>query len=165
MKKSFILSVLLLLLVPSVRAQVTPTKTLVLTNLPAIIPGATTTNLFVAGQQIPTTNVISLRQGQGFAAAMTYNGTNAATTLGFSINWAVSLDGTNWQTTGFLQITNAANGTNLVTSVTNYAATSVNNMLYVTPCSIQNANASTNGITNWSNLTVSFGNIVPGGYP
>lgn len=70
----------------SARAQVTPTTIFVLTNLPAVIPGNTTTNLFVASQQIPTTNVISLRQGQGMAAAMTYNGTNAATSLGFSIN-------------------------------------------------------------------------------
>jgi hypothetical protein len=145
-------------------AQVTPTTIIVLTNLPAVIPGNSTTNLFVASQQIPATNVIALRQGQGFAAAMTYNGTNAATTLGFSINWAVSLDGTNWQTTGFLQTTNAANGTNSCTVFTNFAGTLVNNALYVTPCSIQNANAATNNIA-LGNVTVSFGNLVPGGYP
>jgi len=165
MKKSFILSILFILsAVATVQAQVTPTTILVLTNLPASIPGNTTTNLFVASQQIPTNNVISLRQGQGFASAMTYSGTNAATTLGFSVNWAISLDGTNWQTTGFLQNTNVANGTNLVTAVTNYASALVNNMLFVTPYSIQNANAATNSIA-LSNLTVSFGNIVPGGYP
>jgi len=148
---------------PSAFSQVTPTTIIVLTNLPASIPGNTTTNLFVAGSQIPTTNVISLRQGQGFASAMTYNGTNAATTLGFSVNWAVSLDGTNWQTTGFLQNTNVANGTNSCTVFTNYSSALINNALFVTPYSIQNANVATNGVA-LGNLTVSFGNIVPGSY-
>jgi hypothetical protein len=164
MKKYIILSILFILSAFRIQAQVTPTTILVLTNLPAVIPGASTTNLFVASQQIPTTNVISLRQGQGFAAAMTYYGTNVASTLGFSINWAVSLDGTNWQTTGFLQTTNTANGTNSVTVFTNYSSTLVNNALFVTPYSIQNANVATNNIA-LGNVTVSFGNIVPGGYP
>lgn len=147
--------------VPPADAQVTPTTILVLTNLPASIPGATTTNLFAGA---PSNNIISLRQGQGFACAMTYAGTNAATTLGFSVNWAVSVDGTNWQTTGFLQNTNVANGTNSCTAFTNYSSALVNNALFVTPYSIQNANVATNGVA-LSNLTVSFGNIVPGGYP
>src|SRR5271156_1323452 len=164
MKKIFILSILFILSACRVQAQVTPTTIFVLTNLPAVIPGNTTTNLFVASQQIPATNVISLRQGQGFATAMTYYGTNAATTLGFSINWAVSIDGTNWQTTGFLQTTNVANGTNNCTVVTNYASTLVNNELFITPYSIQNANATTNNVALGS-VVVSFGNIVPGGYP
>jgi hypothetical protein len=159
--KRFITSVLFAAAVLSANAQVTPTTILVLTNLPAVIPGNTTTNLYSG---LPTANVISLRQGQGFATAVTYSGTNAATTLGFSINWAVSLDGTNWQTTGFLQTTNAANGTNTCTIVTNFPSALVNNALFVTPCSIQNANAATNNIA-LGNVTVSFGNIVPGGYP
>ena len=164
MKKYIIMSILCILSALRIQAQVTPTTIFVLTNLPAIIPGNTTTNLFAASQQIPTTNVISLRQGQGMATAMTYAGTNAATTLGFSINWAVSLDGTNWQTTGFLQNTNAANGTNSCTAFTNYASALLNNALFITPYSIQNANAATNNIA-LGNVTVSFGNIVPGGYP
>lgn len=159
--KKFITSVALAASVLSVAAQVTPTTILVLTNLPATIPGNTTTNLFSGA---PSNNIVSLRQGQGFATAMTYNGTNAATTLGFSINWAVSLDGTNWQTAGFLQTTNTANGTNSCTIFTNFASSLVNNALFVTPYSIQNANAATNGIA-LGNVTVSFGNIVPGGYP
>jgi len=163
MKKSFILSVLFILSALGLQAQVTPTTIFVLTNLPSVIPGNTITNLFAPGT-IPGTNVISLRQGQGFATAMTYAGTNAASTLGFSINWAVSLDGTNWQTTGFLQTTNVANGTNTCTVFTNFSSTLVNNALYVAPFSIQNANAATNNIA-LSNVTVSFGNIVPGGYP
>ena len=163
-KKYTLLAVLAFSLQPLAFSQVTPTTIIVLTNLPAVIPGGTTTNLFTASQQIPSTNVISLRQGQGFAAAMTYSGTNAATTLGFSINWAVSLDGTNWQTTGFLQTTNTANGTNSCTVLTNFASALVNNELFVTPYSIQNANAATNAIA-LANVTVSFGNIVPGGYP
>jgi len=148
----------------SSEAQVTPTTIIVLTNLPSVIPGNSVTNLFVPSQQAPSANVITLRQGEGFASAMTYAGTNAATTLGFSINWAVSLDGTNWQTTGFLQNTNAANGTNTCTVFTNYAGALVNNALFVAPCSIQNANAATNAI-NLGNVTVGFGNLVPGTYP
>lgn len=144
-------------------AQVTPTTIFVLTNLPAALPGGATTNLFPAGG-LPSNNIINLRQGQGFATAMTFAGTNAATTLGFSVNWAVSLDGTNWQTTGFLQTTNVANGTNTCTVFTNFSSALVNNALFVSPYSIQNANAATNGIA-LSNLTVSFGNLVPGGYP
>ncbi len=148
---------------PSAFSQVTPTTILVLTNLPAVIPGASTTNLFGANG-LPAGNIINLRQGQGMAAAMTYNGSNAATTLGFSLNWSVSLDGVNWQTAGFLQNSNAANGTNSCTVWTNYPSASLNNALFIAPYSIQNANAATNGIA-LSNVTVSFGNIVPGGYP
>lgn len=163
MKKLLILTLLGALSVLQASGQVTPTTIIVLTNLPATIAGGSTSNLFAAGT-IPTTDVISLRQGQGFASSMTYNGTNAATTLGFSINWAVSLDGTNWQTSGFLQTTNAANGTNTCTTVTNFSSALVNNALLVAPYSIQNANAATNNIALGS-VIVSFGNIVPGGYP
>jgi hypothetical protein len=163
MKKYIILSILFILSAFRMQAQVTPTTVFVLTNLPAVVAGGSTSNLFTAGS-VPANNVISLRQGQGMATAMTYTGTNAATTLGFSLNWAVSLDGTNWQTTGLLQNTNAANGTNSCTAFTNYASTLLNNALFIAPYSIQNANAATNGIT-LSNVTVSFGNIVPGGYP
>jgi hypothetical protein len=145
------------------QAQVTPTTIFVLTNLPAAVPGNTTICLF-GTNGLPACNIINLRQGQGMATAMTYNGTNAATTLGFSLNWSVSLDGTNWQTTGFLQNTNAANGTASCTVFTNYANAALNNALFITPYSIQNANAATNGVT-LNNVTVSFGNIVPGGYP
>lgn len=128
-----------------------------------LVAGNTTSNLF-GTNGLPAGNIINLRQGQGMATAMTYNGTNAATTLGFSLNWSVSLDGTNWQTVGFLQNSNAANGTNSCTIWTNYASAALNNALFITPYSIQNANAATNGIT-LSNVTVSFGNLVPGGYP
>jgi hypothetical protein len=117
--------------------------------------------LFANG--LPAGNIISLRQGQGMATAMTYNGTNAASTLGFSLNWSVSLDGTNWQTAGFLQNTNAANGTNGCTVWTNYPGTLLNNALFIAPYSIQNANAASNNIA-LAGVTVSFGNIVPGGY-
>jgi hypothetical protein len=144
-------------------SQVTPTTIFVLTNLPAAVPGNSTSNLF-GTNGLPVCNIINLRQGQGMATAMTYNGTNAATTLGFSLNWSVSIDGTNWQTTGFLQNSNAANGTNICTIWTNYASACLNNALYIAPYSLQNANAATNAIT-LSNVTVSFGNIVPGGYP
>src|SRR5271157_3878114 len=120
-------------------SQVTPTTIFVLTNLPAAVAGNSTSNLF-GSNGLPACNIISVRQGQGMATAMTYNGTNAATTLGFSLNWSVSLDGTNWQTTGFLQNTNAANGTNLCTIWTNYPSASLNNALYITPYSLQNAN-------------------------
>ena len=144
-------------------SQVTPTTIFVLTNLPAAIAGNTTSNLF-GTNGLPACNIINLRQGQGMATAMTYNGSNAATTLGFSLNWSVSLDGTNWQTTGFLQNSNAANGTNSCTIWTNYASTALNNALFIAPYSLQNANAATNAIA-LGNITVSFGNIVPGGYP
>jgi hypothetical protein len=147
----------------TLQAQVTPTTIFVLTNLPAAVPGNSTSNLF-GTNGLPACNIINLRQGQGMATAMTYNGTNAATTLGFSLNWSVSIDGTNWQTTGFLQNSNAANGTNICTIWTNYASACLNNALYIAPYSLQNANAATNAIT-LSNVTVSFGNIVPGGYP
>ena len=113
---------------------------------------------------LPTGNIISLRQGQGMATAMTYSGTNAASTLGFSLNWSVSLDGTNWQTAGFLQNTNTANGTNSCTVWTNYAGALLNNALFIAPYSLQNANAATNSIA-LAGVTVSFGNLVPGGYP
>lgn len=142
-------------------SQVTPTTVFVLTNLPAIVPGGTTTNLFANG--LPTGNIINLRQGQGMATAMTYNGTNAATALGFSLNWSVSLDGINWQTAGFLQNTNVANGDGVCTIWTNYAGAVLNNALFIAPYSIQNANAATNSIA-LAGVTVSFGNIVPGGY-
>jgi hypothetical protein len=147
----------------TVQAQVTPTTIFVLTNLPAAVAGNSTSNLFGANG-LPTCNIINLRQGQGMATAMTYSGTNAATTLGFSLSWSVSLDGTNWQTAGLLQNSNAANGTNSCTAFTNYASAALNNALFIAPCSIQNANAATNAIA-LSNVTVSFGNIVPGGYP
>jgi hypothetical protein len=147
-------------LAPPTQAQVTPTTIFSLTNLPPSVPGATTTNLFAAGT-IPTNNVISLRQGQGMASAVTFFGASGAA-AGFSLNWAVSLDGTNWQTTGFLQNTNLASGTNIVTSVTNYSSVLLNNELFIAPYSLQNANA---GAVTVSNTTVSFGNIVPGGYP
>lgn len=160
--KKFITAILLC--AASAFAQVTPTTTFVLTNLPSIIAGNSTTNLFLPATQVPSNNIISLRQGQGFAAAMTYSGTNAASTLGFSINWALSLDGTNWQTTGFLQTTNVSNGTNTCTIVTNYTSALVNNALFVAPVSIQNANATTNNVA-LGNVTVSFGNLVPGSTP
>jgi hypothetical protein len=144
-------------------SQVTPTTIFVLTNLPAAVAGNSTSNLFGANG-LPAGNIINLRQGQGMATAMTYNGTNAATTLGFSLSWSVSLDGTNWQTTGLLQNSSAANGTNSCTAYTNYAGAMLNNALFITPYSIQNANAASNAIT-LSNVTVSFGNLVPGGYP
>jgi len=147
----------------SALSQVTPTTILVLTNLPAAVAGNTTSNLF-GTNGLPAFNIINLRQGQGMATAMTYNGTNAATTLGFSLNWSVSLDGTNWQTAGFLQNSGAANGTNSCTIWTNYASAALNNALFIAPYSLQNANAATNSIA-LSNVTVSFGNIVPGGYP
>jgi len=165
MKKLFLIAALCTLhsALCTVQAQVVPTTIFVLTNLPAAVPGNTTTNLF-GTNGLPVCNIINLRQGQGMATAMTYSGTNAATTLGFSLNWSVSLDGTNWQTTGFLQNSNVANGANPCTIWTNYASAYLNNALYITPYSLQNANAATNGIT-LSNITVSFGNIVPGGYP
>lgn len=144
--------------------QVTPTTIFVLTNLPSNIGTNTTTNLFTAGT-IPSNNVISLRQGQGMAVAMTYNGTNSAATGGFSVNWATSLDGTNWSTAGFLQITNVANGTNYCSIATNFASGLLNNELFITPYSIQNATTAGNGNINLNNITVSFGNIVPGSYP
>ncbi|MGP8200216.1 MAG: hypothetical protein ACLQU4_12020 [Limisphaerales bacterium] len=149
---------------PSAFSQVTPTTIFVLTNLPSYIAPNSTSNLFAAGA-IPTNNVISLRQGQGMAAAMSYTGTNSAATGGFSVNWAVSLDGTNWSTTGFLQVTNTANGTSVCTIVTNYASSILNNELYIAPYSIQNATTSASGGVSLSGVTVSFGNIVPGGYP
>ncbi|MGD0813371.1 MAG: hypothetical protein ABSA83_07185 [Verrucomicrobiota bacterium] len=149
---------------PLVIGQVTPTTVFVLTNLPAYIAPNSTSNLFAAGA-IPTNNVISLRQGQGMAAAMSYNGTNSAATGGFSANWAVSLDGTNWSTTGFLQVTNTANGTSVCNIVTNFASAILNNELYIAPYSIQNATTSASGGVSLSGVTVSFGNIVPGGYP
>ena len=142
----------------------TPTTIFVLTNLPSYVAANTTSNLFGAGGG-PSNNVISLRQGQGMAAAMSYNGTNSAATGGFSVNWATSLDGTNWSTAAFLQLTNAANGTNACAIVTNFPSAVLNNELFISPYSIQNATASTNGGVNVNGITVSFGNIVPGGYP
>jgi hypothetical protein len=145
-------------------AQVTPTTIFVLTNLPTVIGTNTTTNLFPAGT-IPTNNVISLRQGQGMAAAWVFTGTNAAATGGFSLNWAVSLDGANYQSVNFLQLTNTAAGASAVTAFTNYASALLNNALYITPYSIQNATVAGNGNITLTSVTVSFGNIVPGGYP
>jgi hypothetical protein len=164
MKKYIIPSILFILSAFGLQAQVTPTTIFVLTNLPPAIAANSTTNLFAAGT-IPANNVISLRQGQGMAAAVTYNGTNSAATGGFSVNWAASLDGTNWATAGFLQITNTANGTNLCNIVTNFSSAILNNELFIAPCSIQNATASASGGVSLGNITVSFGNIVPGGYP
>jgi len=164
MKKKFILSVLPVLAALTLRAQVTPTTTFVLTNLPSVISTNTITNLFAAGT-IPTNNVISLRQGQGMAVSVVYNGTNAAATGGFSVNWATSLDGTNWSTAALLQSTNTANGTNYCNVVTNFPSTVLNNELFIAPYSIQNATTAGNGNVTLSSVTVSFGNIVPGGYP
>ena len=148
----------------SIQAQVTPTTIFVLTNLPASIAANTTTNLFAAGGA-PGNNVISLRQGQGMAAAMTYSGASNSVTGGFSVNWATSLDGTNWSTAGLLQLTSTANGTNVCTVVTNFASAVLNNELFITPYSMQNGTAAGNGAINLAGITVSFGNIVPGGYP
>jgi hypothetical protein len=164
MKKYILQCLLLTLCAWQAQAQVTPTTIFVLTNLPVTIAANSTSNLFTAGT-IPGNNVISLRQGQGMAAAMSYSGTNSAATGGFSVNWATSLDGTNWATTGFLQITNAANGTNICNVVTNFPSAILNNALFIAPYSIQNATSSGSGGVNLGNITVSFGNIVPGGYP
>jgi hypothetical protein len=149
---------------PSAFSQVTPTTIFVLTNLPATIAANSTSNLFAAGG-IPSNNVINLRQGQGMAAAVSYSGTNAAATGGFSVNWATSLDGTNWATTGFLQTVGAANGTNLCNIVSNFPGAALNNELFIAPYSIQNATVPAGGGVTLNGITVSFGNIVPGGYP
>lgn len=149
---------------PSAFSQVTPTTIFVLTNLPPVIVTNSVSNLFAAGS-IPTNNVISLRQGQGMAVAVNYNGTNSAATGGFSVNWATSLDGTNWSTTGFLQVTNVSNGTNVCNVVTNFPATTLNNELFIAPYSIQNATTAGNGNITLGSITVSFGNLVPAGYP
>jgi hypothetical protein len=159
-----ILFILFILSASRIQAQVTPTTIFVLTNLPPTIAANSTSNLFAAGT-IPSNNVINLRQGQGMAVAMTYAGTNAAATGGFSVNWATSLDGTNWCTAGQLQTTNAANGANYVCAVTNWPSALLNNELFITPYSIQNATVTNSGGVALSNITVSFGNIVPGGYP
>jgi len=163
MKKIFA-SVLLVASVLAARAQVTPTAVFVLTNLPAVIATNSITNLFTSGS-IPTNNVISLRQGQGMAVAVNYAGTNAAANGGFSVNWATSLDGTNWSTAGFVQVTNIANGTNVCNVVTNIPAVAVNNELFIAPYSIQNATTAGNGNITLGSITVSFGNMVPASYP
>lgn len=160
MKKTL---VLLFLTALAADAQVTPTTVFVLTNLPALIATNSVSNLFTAGS-IPTNNVISLRQGQGMAVAVNYNGTNAAASGGFSVNWATSLDGTNWSTTGLVQVTNVANGTNVCTVVTNLPAVALNNELFIAPYSIQNASTAGNGNISLGSITVSFGNLVPSGY-
>ncbi|HZM01558.1 MAG TPA: hypothetical protein VFC44_00920 [Candidatus Saccharimonadales bacterium] len=156
----------LLLLVPSlpVFAQVTPTTVIVLTNLPAWYTTNYTTNLFTPGTT-PTTNIISLRQGQGMAVAVSFTGTNASATAGFVINWAVSLDGTNYQTANFLSFSNSVNGTSGVVGYTNFPGALLNNALYITPATIQNTCTPGSAGVTLSSVECSFGNIVPGGYP
>jgi hypothetical protein len=99
------------------------------------------------------------------AAAMTFYGTNAVATNTFAINWAVSLDGTNYQTANPLQTSALANGTNYVSGYTNFASALLNNALFITPYSLVNSTTNAAGGITISNITVSFGNIVPGGYP
>lgn len=149
-------------------AQVTPTTIIPLTNFPATMPGNSISNLFTLGT-IPTNNIIPLRQGQGFASGLTYITTNAGvTTNGPSINWAGSLDGTNFTTqVGWLQQSNNftnSSGAATNTSLTNFSSALLNNVLFVTPYQIQNASAASNAMTSIQAL-VSFGNVVPGGYP
>jgi hypothetical protein len=156
----------LVLLVPIVPAmgQVTPTTVFTLTNLPSWYTTNYTTNLFTPGA-VPANNVIALRQGQGMATAVSFAGTNASATAGFVINWAVSLDGTNYQTANFLSFSNSVNGVNGVVGYTNFPSALLNNALYITPASIQNTCVAGSAGVTLTNVECSFGNIVPGGYP
>jgi hypothetical protein len=162
MIKKFLLAAALLGAV-SAGAQVTPTTIFSLTNLPAWYTTNAATALFQPGT-IPTNNVISLRQGQGMAVAVSFAGTNASATGAFVINWAVSLDGTNYQTANFLSFNNTVTGTTGVVGYTNFPSTVLNNALYITPASIQNTCTPGSAGVTLTNVECSFGNIVPGGY-
>jgi len=147
---------------PAAVAQVTATTQVVLTNIPTLIAGAATSNLFTFGT-LPTNNIITVRQGYGFACADFFTVSNAASTGGVSVNWAGSLDGTNYFLIPGNQLTNIGIGnasgyTNIFG--TNFAGSTINNFGYITPYSIQNANASTNNISGFT-LTVGVANVVP----
>jgi hypothetical protein len=157
--------ILAAVLEPSAFSQVTPTTIVTLANFPVSMPGnlASSNMWSIGGTNQPTNNIIQLRQGQGVGVQFSFQG-NASSTDTFYVDFADSLDGTNFTTTtNQYQISAAANGTNQVTVSTNFIASLLNNKLDVTPVNITCSGVQTNGISNIV-VTVGLGNIVPGGY-
>lgn len=156
---------------PPAAAQVTPTTLITLSNLPTVMAGGTSSNMFTNGTSyVVSNNIIALRQGQGFAYQILESsaGTNALLdSNGFAITWATCLDGTNWcVAANALGLSNQMpKNTAGITGVTNLVITNnvsglLNNLLFVTPYSL--SNSTTNPITN--KITVGIGNVVPGAF-
>jgi hypothetical protein len=129
-----------LLLALGVQAQVTPTATVTLTNLPSHVTGGAQSNL--------TVQWLNVRQNKGMGVDIRIAGTNAVSTGNVSFQWGLSSDGTNAQTTtSSIASTLAANGTNTVIHCTNFPSILMNNFPFIGLLSITNANASTNAIS------------------
>jgi hypothetical protein len=157
-------------------AQVTATTLFTLTNLPAYVNGASTSNLFSNATNAlgtPTNNVIPCWQGSGMAFQWLFAGTNTytagagGTTNSLAIAWAVSVDGTNFQTApqSLLWQTNYGNAAASVIGGTNWVSGLLNNAAFVAPYQIVNNNSGTTNAIYITNAIASHGPAIYTGYP
>jgi hypothetical protein len=99
----FLVALTVALAAPSASAQSESTRLGSFSGLPASIAATTTTNV---------ASSITLWQGRGIAIQPVFAGTAAATD-NVVLTFRMSVDGTNYSTTG-VTVTNALNGTNVV---------------------------------------------------
>lgn len=145
-------------------SQVTPSTVFQLTNLPAVVTGGATSNLFNGTGGTSNYNVISLSQGAGLAFGWLIAGTNSLNptlTTSCTMNWVGSFDGTNWFTnTPFpITLTNTTGAANL--EETNVIGQYLNNLNYIAPWNIVNNSTGATNRMFLSNIWVSRGNILP----
>jgi|WetSurMetagenome_2_1015567.scaffolds.fasta_scaffold610072_2 hypothetical protein len=148
MKKltSVLIAAILAVFTLSLKAQVTPSTPITLTNVPTYIIGGATSNI--------TAQAVSVAQGQGIGVVVGGLGTNAATTDALTLYWSVSRDGsaTNF-TTAYLTTTASATGVTQFYQFTNLPPAVLNNTPYIALTKIVSAANATNTITN---LTVTL---------
>lgn len=141
--KKFILSALILVAgIFCANAQFVPGSTVksFLTNTAVFyVPVASTTNI-AAGQKV----AVALG-GNGFAFSANIGGTNALFTTNVVWRFEYSVDGTNYDNSTYLSITQTPNGVSPVTMVTNIYPDVIGNYRYVRLFSIQNTNAAVAG--------------------
>ena len=111
-------------------AQVLPTTTGALSQLPVAVTNATTL--------ATNSTAITVRQGKGLAVFPKFHGTGASTS-DVTFHFDVSIDGTNYTTTRPLTAVVPLNGTNLVTGFKLFAPSALDHVRTIRISAIQNA--------------------------
>lgn len=141
---------------PPAHGQVTATTPITLTNLPSVVTGGATSNLFTAFTQ-PTNNVIDVRQRRGMSVFLTFGSTNSVMSSAVTMVWVPTYDGTNFATAAPFVVGANANGLTGVCAYTNWPSALLDNVKKIAPYQLISANASTN-TAFITNCVISFGN-------
>jgi len=138
MKKLALLTLITLGLAAGASAQNLICDPYFLTNLPAVVNPFAVSNV--------TTTPITVRNNYGLSVSPTWTAGSNCTAAGLVLNFAVSVDGTNYTTTRPFVMVSLCNGLSGVIDYTNFPALSSFAKLRLV--SITNATAGTNYLTN-----------------